>query len=172
MRLHRLVPLLATTVLLTACASSALVTGKPRPPIDPSRVAIYYAPPPGQYEEIALLDTKSGAFTYGEQNKTNSVIDKLKREAAKLGANGVLFGGTASGPGGGGVSVGAGGGRVGGSGFSSGGVGVNISPTQKLARGTAIYVSNPPLLEGATSTERPVRPAAPPPPPPKAKPRR
>lgn len=134
-------------LVLSACASSALVTGTPRPPISPSEVRLYYAPPPGGFEEIALLDTKSGSFTYGEQNKLNSVVAKLREEAAKLGANGVLFGGTANGGGGTGLSVGAGGGRIGGSGFSSGGIGVNISPTQKFARGTAIYVANPAAVD-------------------------
>jgi hypothetical protein len=129
---------------LSACATSALVTGTPRAPIDPSQVRVYYAPPPVPYEEVALLDTSSGALTYGEQNKMDSVVAKLRKEAAKLGANGVLFGGTASGYGGGGVSVGAGGGRIGGRGFSSGGIGVDISPRQKYARGVAIYMANPP----------------------------
>src|SRR3546814_6644639 len=70
----------------------------------------------------------------------DSVVAKLRKEAARLGANGVLFRGTADGYGSGGVSVGAGGGRVGGSSFSGGGIGVNISPRQKYARGIAIYV--------------------------------
>lgn len=131
-------------VALAACASSHVLTGNPRPPIDPSQVRIYYGPPPGGYEEIALLETSSGAFTYGEQNKTDSIMTKLRTEAAKLGANGILFQGTADGYGGGGASVGVGGGRVGGSSFSSAGVGVNISPRQKHARGIAVYVPNPP----------------------------
>src|SRR3546814_2282287 len=100
---------------------------------------IYFQAPPGGYEEIARLETSSGAFTYGEQNKMDSVVAKLRKEAARLGANGVLFRGTADGYGSGGVSVGAGGGRVGGSSFSGGGIGVNISPRQKYARGLAIY---------------------------------
>ncbi len=129
---------------LAACASSHVLTGNPRPPIDPSQVRIYYGPPPGGYEEIALLETSSGAFTYGEQNKTDSIMTKLRAEAAKLGANGILFQGTADDYGGGGASVGVGGGRVGGSSFSSAGVGVNISPRQKHARGIAVYVPNPP----------------------------
>jgi len=149
---------------LSACASSALVTGTPRAPIDPSQVRVYYAPPPGRYEEIALLDTSSGAFTYGEQNKTNSVVAKLRKEAAKLGANGVLFGGTANGYGGGGVSVGAGGGRIGGHGFSSGGIGVDISPQQKYARGVAIYVANPPVGDSAPAPQSQPEPAPQPPP--------
>jgi hypothetical protein len=143
---------------LSACASSALVTGSPRPPIDPSQVRVYFSAPPGGFEEIALLESNSGAFTYGEQNKMNSVVAKLRKEAAKLGANGVLFRGTADGYGGGGMSVGAGGGRIGGRGFSSGGIGVDISPRQKYARGVAIYVANPAAVD-----------ETPPPPPPPQK---
>src|SRR3546814_20430676 len=67
--------------------------------------------------------------------------------SSDLGANGVLFRGTADGYGSGGVSVGAGGGRVGGSSFSGGGIGVNISPRQKNARGIAIYVANPAAVD-------------------------
>ncbi len=151
-----------TTLLalaLSACASSALVTGTPRAPIDPSQVRVYYQAPPGRYEEIALLESNSGAFTYGEQNKMNSVVAKLRKEAAKLGANGVLFRGTADGYGGGGVSVGAGGGRIGGSSFSSGGVGVDISPRQKYARGIAIWVENPPPLQSPQQQSQPQPPA-------------
>jgi hypothetical protein len=133
------------TLLLAACASNShLITGTARPPIDPSQVRVYFSPPPGGYEEIAQLETSSGAFTYGEQNKMNSVIAKLREEAAKLGANGVLFVGTQNSYGNSSVGVGAGGGNYHGNGFSSGGVGVSISPTQKYAHGVAIYVPNPP----------------------------
>src|SRR5690606_1487336 len=65
----RILPILLSCLLLAACASSALVTGTPRAPIDPSQVRIYFQAPPGGYEEIALLESNSGAFTYGEQNK-------------------------------------------------------------------------------------------------------
>ncbi|MCR6663704.1 MAG: hypothetical protein NVV60_11320 [Luteimonas sp.] len=139
--------LAAALLLLAACSSSHVLTGNPRPPIDPSQVRIYYGPPPGGYEEIARLDVSSGALTYGEQNKTNSVLAKLRREAARLGANGVLFQGTADGHGGNNVSVGGGVGRGGGRSFSSVGVGVDISPTQKYANGIAIHVPNPPPEE-------------------------
>lgn len=144
-------------LVLSACATSALVTGTPRPPIDPSQVRVYFQAPPGGYEEIARLETSSGAFTYGEQNKMDSVVAKLREEAARLGANGVLFSGTADGYGGGGVSVGAGGGRIGGSSFSGGGVGLNISPRQKHARGIAIYVANPPPVDPTPPEPQPQR---------------
>jgi len=142
-------PLVAASLvlLLTACASSHVLTGRPRPPINPAQVRVYTAPPTVRYEEIALLETSSGAFTYGEQNKMDSVIGKLRVEAARLGANGVLLQGTENGYGGGGVSIGGGGGRIGGRGFSSAGVGVDISPRQKYARGVAVYVANPPPMD-------------------------
>lgn len=132
---------------LAACATSHVLTGRARAPIDPSQVRVYFTPPPGGYEEIARLQTSSGAFTYGEQNKMDSVIGKLRTEAARLGANGVLVQGTENGYGGGGVSIGAGGGRFGGSSFRSGGVGVDISPRQKHAYALAVYVANPPPMD-------------------------
>ena len=142
--------LLALT--LAACATSHIMTGQARAPIDPAQVRVYFDPPPAGYEEIALLETRSGAFTYGEQNKSDQVIEKLRIEAAKLGANGVLFQGTSDSWGGSGVSVGAGAGRYGGSSFSSGGIGVSISPTQKYARGVAIFVANPPPMNAPAPT--------------------
>lgn len=144
MRASRSILLSLATLALAACASSHVLTGTPRAPIDPAQVRIYHGPPPGQYEEIAVLNTSSGAFTYGEQNKVDSVLQKLRREAASLGANGVLFQGTADGYRSGGVSVGGGLGRGGGRTFSSAGVGVDISPQQKYASGIAIWVANPP----------------------------
>lgn len=134
----------AAAVLLAACASSHVLTGTPRPPIDPAQVRIYYGPPPGGYEEIARLDVRSGAFTYGAQNKSNAVIRNLREEAARLGANGVLLQGTGQGSDNSAVSVGGGVGRFGGRSASSVGVGVNISPTQTYASGIAVWVENPP----------------------------
>lgn len=142
--------LASTLVVLAGCSStSQLVTGTPRAPIDPSQVRVYYTAPPGGFEEIAQLQTASGSFTYGEQSKLDDVINNLRVEAAKLGANGVLFVGTENSGGGSSVGVGVGGGSGsyggyrGGS-YTSGGIGVNISPTKKYGHGVAIYVPNPP----------------------------
>ena len=132
-------------VVLGGCAStSKVMISPPRPAIAPEQVRVYFVPPPGRYVEIALLETSSGAFTYGEQNKMDSVLGKLRVEAAKLGANGVLLQDTASGHGGSSVGVGVGGGSFGGRSHVGGGVGVSISPTQKFARAIAIHVDNPP----------------------------
>lgn len=144
MRLHPLLLTACLALALVGCAStSRVMLGPTHPPLTPDQVHVYFQPPP-RYLEIALLETDSGALTYGEQNKMNAVLAKLRAEAAKLGANGVLFQGAENGYGGSGVGVGVGGGRFGGHSSIGGGVGVNISPTQKHARGVAIYVTDPP----------------------------
>jgi hypothetical protein len=133
----------AALLLLAGCATSHVLTGQPRPPIDPAQVHVYFDPPPG-YQEIARLQTSSGAFAFGDQAKLEGVLRNLRAEAARLGANGVLVLDTADGYGGTGVSVGGGGGRYGGRSYSGAGVGVTISPTRKHARAIAIHVPGPP----------------------------
>lgn len=143
--MNRLRPLfLLPLLVLAGCATSAMVTGRVRPPIDPAQVRVYTVPPPGGFEQIAQLESQSGALVYGEQNKLNSVLSNLRKQAAKLGANGVLLVGTENGVGGGGTSVGVGGGSFGGHGYGGASVGVDITPRKKYGHGIAIYVPNPP----------------------------
>lgn len=143
------IPALAAVLALSAgCASTSnVMLGQARPAISPEQVRVYYAPPPGRYVEVALLETSSGGFTYGQQNKMNSVIGKLRAEAAKLGANGVLLQGTAHDFSGSNVGVGVGGDSFGSSSHVGVGVGINVSPTRLYARGMAIHVPDPPPLE-------------------------
>ena len=139
MKAKLLVSVLVTT-WLAACASSHVMIGKARPAISPDQVQIYNHPPTVPYEEIARLQTSSqGSFSFTAQGKTDAVIKRLKEEAAKLGANGVLLegiGDEASG------SIGTGGGSTSYSRGSSvgGGVGIGVGMTKKVAGGTAIYV--------------------------------
>lgn len=143
MNLRSLLCVAASVVALAGCSStSEVMVGERYPPISPDQVHIYYRPP-AHYREVALLETASGSFTYGEQNKMNSVLTNLRTEAAKLGANGVLFGGTENGYGGSGVGVGVGGANYGGHSSTGVGVGIDLSPSQKHARGMAIYVTDP-----------------------------
>jgi len=132
--------------LVSACAgTSHVITGKPRAPIDPSQVTIYSVAPP-QYEEIAVIDASSQmSFAFGDQNKMNAVMDRLKKEAASLGANGVLLQGTGS-QGAGGVSTGVGVGGVSGGGGGGVGVGtgISLSSPAKTGRGLAIHVPGNP----------------------------
>jgi len=80
---------------LTGCAaSSAVVVGNSRPAIVSSEVKIYLHPPK-KYQEIALIDASSkSSWAVTDQGKMDKVIERLKEEAAKVGANGVLLNGT------------------------------------------------------------------------------
>jgi hypothetical protein len=156
MRMKSAVLFLLVVVLLGGCASTSRVMLAPaRPALAPERVQVYFAPPTGRYQEIALLQTASGPLTYGEQNKMDNVIAKLRIEAAKLGANGVLFQGAANGYGGSNVGVGVGGGSFGGHTRIGGGIGVNISPTPKYGSGVAIFVEGAPAAVTPAATASP-----------------
>jgi len=131
-------------LLLEGCASSSTHLLAPaRPAVDPAAVRIYRTPPQ-HYQEIAVLDATSGAkFAHGSPQGEAQVLQRLKEEAAKVGANGVLVtllgdrsrGVLGVGVGGGGISSGH---RrfVAGEGSVSGGVPI----VQNSAQGIAIYV--------------------------------
>jgi len=131
--------LLATLALLTGCVSSHVLIGTARPPISPDEVKIYIHPP-AKYEEIAILESSSkGSFAITAQGKTNKVVERLKEEAAKLGANGILLQGISDQQVG---AVGTGFGTATASGNSAFGVGFGSSTAayQKAGNGMAIYV--------------------------------
>jgi hypothetical protein len=136
MQLVRLCILSLCVALLSACATTShVLTGKARAPIDPAQVQIYSTAPPA-YEEIAVIDASSrSSGSFGDQKKMDTVIERLKKEAASLGANGVLLQSTGSEYGGGvGTGVGVGGGGV------SIGTGIFSASDNKTGRGLAIYV--------------------------------
>src|SRR5690606_41341528 len=88
--------LVLTVLLLGGCATTShVMLGPPMPALAPEQVRVYTTPPP-KYREIALVEAASGPFTYGEQNKLNSVMAKLRREAARPGAHGLPLPGMAS----------------------------------------------------------------------------
>jgi len=132
----------AILIFTAACTTSHVMIGKARPPISPEQVVIYTRPPEMPYEEIARIETSSqGSFSFTAQGKTDAVIRRLKEEAAKLGANGVLLegiGDQASG------SIGTGGGSTSYSSHSSvgGGVGIGVGLSRKAGAGLAIHVGN------------------------------
>jgi hypothetical protein len=77
-------------LFLTACASgSVIVTGTKRFPIDPSQVKLYLEAP-SNYEVIGLVNASSDAG-WTEQDSQDYAVQELKKQAAKLGANGVLL---------------------------------------------------------------------------------
>lgn len=77
---------------LGACATrSHVLVGEPRAPIDPDEVLVYRQAP-AEYQEIARL-TASSKFSWSltEKDKINKAIERMRIEAAALGANGVLL---------------------------------------------------------------------------------
>ena len=129
---------LPLVLLLAGCAgTSTVMMGPARAPVDPADVRIYRTPPPDSVE-IAQLESTSG-IGFGTRGQTDAVIARLKREAAALGANGIILLGTGASRSPVGMSVGAASyGR-----HSAGGIGIGIPTTQKHAAGVAIYVPEP-----------------------------
>ena len=135
-----LVPAAVLAVLLPGCSTSShVMVGTARPPISPESVRIYLEPPP-RYEQVATLDaTSQGSFAITGQQNMDKAMARLKEEAAKLGANGVLLQGVQDQQTG---SIGTG---VGSSSYGPGsstgvGVGGSFAISNKAAHGIAIYV--------------------------------
>jgi hypothetical protein len=79
-------------MILIGCASSSpVLLGTPHPAIGAEQVKIYSTAPP-KFDEIAILDASSkSVFGTGGQKTTDKVIERLKVQAAKLGANGLIL---------------------------------------------------------------------------------
>jgi hypothetical protein len=76
----------AGLVLLSGCVTSShQMTGKVRPQIAPEAVKVYDSAPAGA-EEIALID---GADPW--RHRMDKVIATMKKEAAQIGANGIVI---------------------------------------------------------------------------------
>ncbi len=128
----------------SACApSSQILVGVARAPISPAEVKIYSQPPTTRFEEVAILNASSkSVFSPGGQGAIDKVVERLKEQAAKLGANGIIledFSDRVTG------SLGTG---VGSDSYSrnssvSLGVGGSVGIFSKTGRGRAIYV--PPM---------------------------
>lgn len=111
--------------LIVSCASgTALVTGTQREATTEESVVIYTEAPANH--EVIGIDTASSDAGMTEQGDLNYAIAELKRQAAKIGANGVIL-----------ESVGT---------SNSGGVimnyGIIVPVTAKNVSGKAIYVTD------------------------------
>jgi hypothetical protein len=132
--------LLGVVAALVGCVSSHVMIGQARPPITPDQVKIYWHPP-AHYDEIALLDTSSrNSFSFTAQGKTDAVIDRLKEEAAKLGANGVLLEGVGD-QSAGSVSTGYAQATATSNSAYASGIGISGNVMIKKGSGVAIYVA-------------------------------
>lgn len=85
-----IVIIFALLASISGCATgSAVLAGDARPPIDPRQVKIYLEPP-SEYKTIGLVEASS-AVEFSTQAAQDRAIEELKKQAAKIGANGVLL---------------------------------------------------------------------------------
>lgn len=113
--------LLAVLTLLGCASGTALVTGTQRPATSADEVVVY-TEPPEQYEVIGIVSASSD-MGWTAQGSLDYAIAELKKQAAKIGANGVIIEGMGQ--------------------SSSGGVlvsGMVIPVTAQNISGKAIYV--------------------------------
>ena len=130
----------ALLLLLTGCSTSShVMLGSARPPISPDAVKIYNVPPE-KFEQIASINaTSQGTMAFGSQANMDAAIGRLKNEAAKLGANGVLLQ-TVQDQQSGSIGVGGGSSSYGGNSATGVGAGGSFGITNKAVTGIAIYV--------------------------------
>ncbi len=125
--------------MCAGCAAShTALIGRARPPSSPAGVQIYLQPPGTAYEQIANLTASSrGSLSITVHGKIDSVIERLKQAAAKVGANGILLYGVGSEAAG---TVGAGFSTESGHSPYVTGVGSSAIFFQETGAGIAIYV--------------------------------
>jgi hypothetical protein len=131
----------ALTCLLGCITSQATLINPARPAISAEQVQLYLRPPDSTYVEIANLYASSGgSLAISAASKMDKVVERLKVQAAKLGANGVLLHGIGDRAAG---SIGAGISTEGNSPHASYGLGFGASAffLRKSGEGIAIYVA-------------------------------
>ncbi len=90
MKTYKISVILCLFVTLLGCATgSYILTGESRPAISPDMVKIYLEPS-SQYETIGIVEASS-EVGFSSQAAQDRTISELKAQAAKIGANGVLF---------------------------------------------------------------------------------
>jgi hypothetical protein len=124
-----------------APASQALLSAPTKEPVRGwQEVKIYYRPPETRYEEIGLLEASSAnSWASSRQGKVDKVIERLRKRAADMGANGVLLLGVGS-EHGGSVNVGNATATSYGNSAYATGIGTSIAVTHKSGSAIAIYV--------------------------------
>ncbi|MFA5170717.1 MAG: hypothetical protein WC426_04045 [Sulfuriferula sp.] len=88
-----LFPLLVVIFAISGCAvtnETSLVVGKTRTPTTTDQIKLY-TKPPAKYEEIAIVSADAVHAFMSKQDLMNTSIANLKKEAAKVGANGILL---------------------------------------------------------------------------------
>jgi len=139
--------------ILTGCAATQAMLGNPRSAISPDQVQVYLEAP-ARYDKIAMLQSSSElSFAISADAKAEAVVERLKRAAARLGANGILLQGISD------EAAAAIGGTAGATAYSNHGVldlgvGGFTSGARKYGSALAIYVPPGPTPHGTEDLTR------------------
>ena len=88
--------LLILLFLISCYPVSHIIVGETRPPINFNEVKVY-ADFPETFEKIAIMESASDfalkdfSILFTDQQKTNKALERLKKEAAFMGANGLVI---------------------------------------------------------------------------------
>ena len=90
-------PFLISIFILKSCYPvSHIIIGEIQTPLDYNKVKVYHDYP-DTYEKIAIIEASSDlafkdlSIEFTHQQKTNKALERLKKEAASLGANGIVL---------------------------------------------------------------------------------
>ena len=87
---------LSIFILKSCYPVSHIIIGETQAPINYINVKVYYDYPDA-YKKIAIIEASSDiafkdfSIEFTHQQKTNKALDRLKKEAASLGANGIVL---------------------------------------------------------------------------------
>ena len=132
-------------VLSLVCAAGCVthhhtLIGAVRPPLSPAEVQIYLEPLKAPYVEIALVEASSRfSWPITAAARIDTVLLRLQREAAALGANGILLQDLSGSDAGMGVELGSDVTRD----HALFGIAMSGTGQPKVGRGTAIYIARP-----------------------------
>src|SRR5690349_4978740 len=84
-------PALALALLCSCGSTRTIMVGQARPAIAPEAVRVYQTAP-RHFERIAIINSSSGpTWAFTTRGQVDDAIAKLKEQAAKVGANGILL---------------------------------------------------------------------------------
>ena len=90
MRFLKEIATISIVFLLSGCADgTAIRSGAVRPATNPQNVVVYVSPPKQTYDVVGIVSSESIGWT--KQESIDKGIEELKRQAAFLGANGLIL---------------------------------------------------------------------------------
>lgn len=93
MKISRAILLMLVAVVVSGCTimdGNAIVLGESRSALSRNSVKIYRSAPES-FEEIAIVNSSAGHDFKSDSDLMNAALERIKEEAAKVGANGIIL---------------------------------------------------------------------------------